>query len=162
MATATFWLIIILTVSSALLVVTSNQLIYSAVALLFTFLGVAALYIFLWADFIGVVQIVIYIGGILILILFGIMLTNKITSVRISHSSVQRGVSAAGTGLLFIFLVIMIVKTPWHIIMVPEPDQTAGSIGTMLMIDYLLPFEIASVLLLGALIGAAMLSRRGR
>ena len=162
MATVTFWLIILLTVFSALVVVGSNQLIYSAVALLFTFVGVAGLYIFLWADFIGVVQIVIYVGGILILIIFGIMLTNKITSVRISHTSVQRGAGAGSVVVLFILLVTMILKTPWLEIAAVEPDQTVASIGKMLMIDYLLPFEITSVLLLGALIGAAMLARRGR
>ncbi len=162
MATVTFWLIILLTIFSALVVVGSSQLIYSAVALLFTFVGVAGLYIFLWADFIGVVQIVIYVGGILILIIFGIMLTNKITSVRISHTSVQRGAGAGGVVVLFILLVTMILKTPWLEIAAVEPDQTVASIGKMLMIDYLLPFEITSVLLLGALIGAAMLARRGR
>ncbi|MBC8401952.1 MAG: NADH-quinone oxidoreductase subunit J [Candidatus Marinimicrobia bacterium] len=162
MATVTFWLIILLTVFSAVVVVGSSQLIYSAVALLFTFIGVAGLYIFLWADFIGVVQIVIYVGGILILVIFGIMLTNKITSVRISHTSVQRGAGAAVVFILFILLVTMILKTPWLEIAAVEPDQTVASIGKMLMIDYLLPFEITSVLLLGALIGAAMLARRGR
>ncbi len=162
MATVTFWLIILLTVFSALVVVGSSQLIYSAVALLFTFVGVAGLYIFLWADFIGVVQIVIYVGGILILVVFGIMLTNKITSVRISHTSVQRGAGAAGVVVLFILLVTMILKTPWLEVAAFEPDQTVATIGKMLMIDYLLPFEITSVLLLGALIGAAMLARRGR
>ena len=162
MATVTFWLIILLTVFSAVVVVGSSQLIYSAVALLFTFIGVAGLYIFLWADFIGVVQIVIYVGGILILVIFGIMLTNKITSVRISHTSVQRGAGAAVVFILFILLVTMILKTPWLEIAAVEPVQTVASIGKMLMIDYLLPFEITSVLLLGALIGAAMLARRGR
>lgn len=162
MATVTFWLIILLTVFSALIVVGSSHLIYSAVALLFTFVGVAGLYIFLWADFIGVVQIVIYVGGILILVIFGIMLTNKITSVRISHTSVQRGTGAVAVMVLFILLVTMILKTPWLEIAALEPDQTVASIGKMLMIDYLLPFEITSVLLLGALIGAAMLARRGR
>ncbi len=162
MAEITFWAIVLLTVGSAFMVVTSRQLIYSALALLFTFIGVAGLYIFLWADFIGVVQVVIYIGGIMILILFGIMLTNRITSVRISHTSVQRGAAGAGVGFLLILLITMIVKTPWVDAVVEEPEQTAGTIGRMMMIDYLLPFEIASVLLLGALIGAATLSRKSR
>ncbi|MCK5330232.1 MAG: NADH-quinone oxidoreductase subunit J, partial [Candidatus Marinimicrobia bacterium] len=74
----------------------------------------------------------------------------------------QRGAGAGGVVVLFILLVTMILKTPWLEIAAVEPDQTVASIGKMLMIDYLLPFEITSVLLLGALIGAAMLARRGR
>ena len=98
-----FWIVTLVTVLSAATVVFSKNLIYSAVALLFTLLGVAGLYVFLWADFIAVTQILIYVGGILVLIIFGIMLTHRITSVRLSHSSMQRGVGGA------IVLVIVIV-----------------------------------------------------
>ena len=86
-----FGLIVAITLGSAFMVVQGKQLLYSAIALLFTFFGVAGLYIFMWADFMAAVQIVIYIGGILVLLIFGIMLTNKITSVNISHTSLQRG-----------------------------------------------------------------------
>ena len=90
MADFTFWFIAILTVASAIMVVMSKSLLYSAYSLLVTFLGVTALYVFLWADFLAVVQVVVYVGGILVLIIFGIMLTNKISSVNISHTSVQK------------------------------------------------------------------------
>ena len=73
-----FWFVISLTVLSAAVVVLSNQLIYSAMALLLTLFGVAGIYVFLWADFIAGVQLLVYIGGILVLIIFGIMLTNRI------------------------------------------------------------------------------------
>ena len=73
--------------------VVPKKLLYSAYSLLFT-LGVTGLYVFLWADFLAVVQVVVYVGGILVLIIFGIMLTNKISSVNISHASVQKGVGA--------------------------------------------------------------------
>ena len=94
MANITFWFIAGLTVTSAFFVVSSKSLLYSAYSLLITFLGVTALYIFLWADFLAVVQVVVYVGGILVLIIFGIMLTNKISSVNISHNSVQKRVGA--------------------------------------------------------------------
>ncbi len=162
MASLTFWMLVVLTIGSAVVVVGSGQLIYSALALLFTFVGVAGLYIYLWADFIGVVQIVIYIGGIMVLILFGIMLTSKVTSVRISHTSLQRGVGMVSALLVLLLLVITVVKSPWLEVGTSEPLQTTASIGKLLMIDYLLPFEIASILLLGALIGAATLARRDR
>ena len=78
MADLVFWIIAAVTIMSAAFVVLNNQLIYSAVALLFTLFGVAGLYVFLWADFIAGIQILVYVGGILVLVIFGIMLTNKI------------------------------------------------------------------------------------
>lgn len=161
MATLTFWFVVALVLGSAVMVVQSKQLLYSAIALLFTFMGVAGLYIFLWADFVAAVQVLIYVGGILVLIIFGIMLTNRISSVNISHTSVQRGLGGLIVAAVLATLGIMIVKTPWHTAPALEPEQTTATIGTLFMMDYLLPFEVASLLLLGALIGAATLSRRG-
>ena len=154
-----FGLIIAITLGSALMVVVSKQLLYSAIALLFTLFGIAGLYIFMWADFMAGVQVVVYIGGILVLLIFGIMLTNKISSVNISHTSLQRGVGAVVTLGVLGFLISMINNASWLQLSSVEPSQTADSIGRLLMMDFLLPFEVASLLLLGALIGAAMLSR---
>ena len=159
MGNIAFGLIVAITLGSALMVVTSKQLLYSAIALLFTLFGVAGLYIFMWADFMAGVQVIVYIGGILVLLIFGIMLTNKISSVNISHTSLQRGVGAVITLGVLGFLIPMINNTAWLQLPSEEPSQTADSIGRLLMMDYLLPFEVASLLLLGALIGAAMLSR---
>ena len=159
MAEITFWFIAGLTIVSAVMVVFSKKLLYSAIALLFTLFGVAGLYIFLWADFLAAVQDVVYIGGILILIIFGIMLTNRITTVHISHSSIQRGYGGMVVVGLMGFLGWMIVRTPWLQKQALEPEQTVATIGRLLLTDYLMPFEVTSVLLLGALIGAATLSR---
>lgn len=160
MAEVVFWFIVLLTLSSAVMVVHSQNLVYSAIALLFTFLGVAGLYIFLWADFLAAVQVLIYIGGILVLIIFGIMLTNRITSVTISHTSVQRSLGGVIVLGVFVLLGLVITQTPWLQQVSEAPESTTATIGNLLMMDYLLPFEVASMLLLGALIGAAMLSRR--
>ena len=159
MAEITFWFIAGLTIVSAVMVVYSKKLLNSAIALLFTLFGVAGLYVFLWADFLAAVQIVVYIGGILILIIFGIMLTNRITTVHISHSSIQRGYGGMVVVGLMGFLGWMIVRTPWLQKQALEPEQTVATIGRLLLTDYLMPFEVTSVLLLGALIGAATLSR---
>ena len=160
MADFVFWIVVGLTIGSAILVVLSKKLVYSAYALLFTLFGVTGLYVFLWADFLAVVQVVVYIGGILVLIIFGIMLTNKITSVNISNTSVQKSI---GSLILLIFITglgFMVANTPWNVVANSEPTQTTEAIGRLLMIDYLLPFEAASLLLLGALIGATTLSRK--
>jgi NADH-quinone oxidoreductase subunit J len=158
-AEITFWFIAGLTIISAVMVVFSKKLLNSAIALLFTLFGVAGLYVFLWADFLAAVQVVVYIGGILILIIFGIMLTNRITTVHISHSSIQRGYGGMVVVGLMGFLGWMIVRTPWLQKQALEPEQTVATIGRLLLTDYLMPFEVTSVLLLGALIGAATLSR---
>ena len=159
MAEITFWFIAGLTIISAVMVVYSKKLLNSAIALLFTLFGVAGLYVFLWADFLAAVQVVVYIGGILILIIFGIMLTNRITTVHISHPSIQRGYGGMVVVGLMGFLGWMIVRTPWLQGQSVEPEQTVAIIGRLLLTDYLMPFEVTSVLLLGALIGAATLSR---
>ena len=155
-----FWFVITMTVLSAGVVVLHNQLIYSAMALLFTLFGVAGIYIFLWADFIAGVQLLVYIGGILVLIVFGIMLTNRISSVRLSQSNVQQGVGGAVAIWLFILISFVVSKTPWYKSDALEPIETVAGIGTLLLTKYLLSFEAISLLLLGALIGAAVLSRK--
>ena len=160
MADFVFWFIAIFTVLSAITVVVNNQLLYSAIALLFTLFGVAGMYIFLWADFIAGVQLLVYIGGINVLIIFGIMLTNRISSVRLSQTNVQQGIGGVVGLWTFIMLTVVITKTQWYQSPGIEPSSTVYELGTLLMTKYLLPFEAASILLLGALIGAAILSRQ--
>ena len=155
-----FAIVALLTLVSSATVVISKNLIYSAIALLFALLGVAGLYIFLWADFIAVTQVLIYVGGILVLIIFGIMLTHRITDVELSHSSIQRGAGGAVVAIIFLGLFSMISKTTWYSASAVEPDETIRQIGMLLMVDYLLAFEVASILLLAALMGAALLSRK--
>ena len=159
LAEIVFWLVAAFTIISASLVVLNNQLLYSALALLFSLFGVAGLYIFLWADFIAGIQLIVYIGGINVLIIFGIMLTNKISSVRLSQTNVQQGVGAVIALWLFILISLVISKTSWLQADALEPSSTVGTIGTLLLTKYLLPFEAISLLLLGALIGASLLSR---
>lgn len=155
-----FWFIVIITIGSAFSVVLSNQLIYSAVSLLFTLFGVAGLYVFLWADFLTGIQLLVYVGGILTLIIFGIMLTNKISSARLSQTNMQQGVGAVVSFWLLILISLVISKTTWLQNPSSEPSSTTDVIGTLLMTKYLLAFEAISLLLLGALIGAAILARK--
>lgn len=159
MAEMLFWLIAAFTIASAAMVVLNNQLLYSAIALLFTLFGVAGLYIYLWADFIAGVQLLVYIGGINVLIIFGIMLTNRISSIRLSQTNVQQGVGGVVSFWLLILISMVITKTPWYQTTSAEPSSTVREVGTLLMTKYILPFEAISLLLLGALIGAALLSR---
>ena len=155
-----FWVVTSVTIISALGVVLSNQLIYSAISLLFTLFGIAGLYVFLWADFMTGIQLLVYVGGILTLIIFGIMLTNKISSARLSQTNMQQGIGSVVSLWLLIVLSLVISKTNWYSASSFEPASTVDKIGTLLMTKHLLAFEGISLLLLGALIGAAILARK--
>ena len=100
-----FYLFAALTLVSAFFVVTLRNIVYSAFFLLFTFFGVVGLYVLLAADFIAIVQLVVYVGGILILLLFGVMLTNKITNVQIKTGTFQLLPAIVGVGLFVGILV---------------------------------------------------------
>ena len=155
-----FWVVTSVTIISALGVVLSNQLIYSAISLLFTLFGIAGLYVFLCADFMTGIQLLVYVVGILTLIIFGIMLTNKISSARLSQTNMQQGIGSVVSLWLLIVLSLVISKTNWYSASSSEPVSTVDKIGTLLMTKHLLAFEGISLLLLGALIGAAILARK--
>ena len=152
-------LLAFITISSAIYVVTSKNLVRSAVALFFTLFGIAGLYILLYADFVAGAQILIYVGGILVLIIFGVMLTNKMDKPSIANSSQNQIVAGGVSIVFFIAQVIVILNTEWMNNGL-KLDQTVKDIGRLLMKEYLLPFEIVSILLLAALIGAATLARK--
>jgi NADH-quinone oxidoreductase subunit J len=156
-----FWVLAIVTVGSAAVVVLSRTLIYSAFALLFTFFGVAGLYVLLGADFLAATQLLIYVGGILVLLLFGVMLTHKIYDLDLKTETTQLASGLVVAAGLFVILSATAVRTQWMGVARP-PAPTTRSIGRLFLGEYLLPFEAASVLLLVALMGAAMIVRRRR
>ena len=161
-STVIFYLFAFITVFSAAVVVFTNRLIYAVFALLFTFFGVAGLYVFLEADFLAGAQVLIYVGGILILLLFGVMLTNRIYDLNLLAERVQFVPSVIVIGAGFALLAVVIINTTW-----PSPETTApassvAEIGKSLMTTYVLPFEVAGMLLLAALLGASMLAGRGK
>jgi len=156
-----FWLFAVVTVGSAAVVVLSRTLIYNAFALLFTFFGVAGLYVLLGADFLAATQLLVYVGGILVLLLFGVMLTHKIYALDLRTETTQLASGAIVAVGLFVILAATAVRSDWAYTERP-PAATTAEIGRLFMGQYLLPFEAASVLLLVALIGAAMIVRRRR
>jgi len=153
-------LLAFMTMVSATYVVSSKNLVRSAVSLFFTLFSIAGLYILLYADFVAGAQIMIYVGGILVLIIFGVMLTNKMDKPSISNSSQNQIIGASVSIVFFLAQVFVILDTKWTNEAGPALDETVKDIGRMLMKEYLLPFEIVSVLLLAALIGAATLARK--
>ena len=161
--TIIFYFFAVLIVASAAVVVFSKNIMYSAFALLFTFSGVATIYVLLNADFLALTQIMIYIGGILVLIIFGVMLTTRITGVDIKSGlmgKMQIGITGIALAILTITMGVMYSNVKWFVRDSEPLKDTISPIGRMLLTDYLLAFEAASVLLLIAIIGAAMIARR--
>lgn len=157
---ALFYLIAGITVVSALGVAFSRNVVYSAFCLMGALFGAAGLYAFLGADFVAVVQILVYIGGILVLTLFAIMLTHQISDVQVSNRSVGRLpafllVAAIGGAMGY-----AMTRAPWAQREVPPIAPTTFGIGEAFLGAYLLPFELASIVLLTALVGAVALSRK--
>jgi NADH-quinone oxidoreductase subunit J len=158
-----FYVFAFITVVSAFIVVFSRNIIYAAFSLLFTFFGVAGLYVLLNADFLAVTQILIYVGGILVLLLFGVMLTSRVINVDIKTGTIQTVPALVLVAIVAGSLSGLFYST-WKDASAPETSvvTTTPALGEMLMTSYLLPFEIASVVLLVALIGAALIARRSR
>ena len=156
-----FWIFATLSVASAAVVVLARTLIYSAFALLATFFGVAGLYVLLGADFLAATQLLVYVGGILVLLLFGVMLTHKIYDLDLRSETTQLASGLIVAAGLFVVLTALAIRTDWPSVARPPAPTTSG-IGRLFLGEYLLPFEAASVLLLVALMGAAMIVRRRR
>ncbi len=155
-----FYLFAAITIISAIFVVTVRNIVHSAFYLLFTFFGVAGIYVLLGADFVAVVQLIVYVGGILILMIFGVMLTNKITSVQIKSGAWQIVPAIIGAGVLGSFLYWTFTNTSWKTNNVEIPFSTTHNLGLLLMNQYVVVFELLGILLLIALIGAATIARR--
>jgi NADH:ubiquinone oxidoreductase subunit 6 (subunit J) len=147
-------------VGCGLIVVYSRNILHSGFALLGTFAGVAGLYGLLSANFLMAVQILVYVGGILVVILFAIMLTRSIENADYSNPS-QGIIPATLAGLVIIgSLIYIAMNYPWKVRPLASQGSTVAAIGNELLGPFLIPFEVLSVVLLAALIGAVMLVRK--
>ena len=156
-----------MTVVSALLVALHPNILYAAIALLFTFMGVAGMFVFAGADFIAGVQVIVYVGGITILILFAIMLTQWMY--RVSLRDVERrrllplviGAAVFLPSLLAALHELTLRVKPLSAEKLAEFTATpkTQAIGQLLLGPYVLPFEAITILLLGALVGGVWLAR---
>ena len=157
-----FYVFAILTIVSAGLVVFSKNIVYSAFSLLVTFFSVAGIYVLLNADFIAITQLLIYVGGILVLLLFGVMLTTNVTNVELNAQTLKAIPATIIAAIVAALLVSTVISTKWKVKETPPMNNTVKGLGELLLTKYLLPFEIASIVLLVAIIGAAFLARRDK
>lgn len=157
-----FIILTVMMLGAALAVVLTPNIVYSAFLLGAVFSAMAGLYLLLNASFVAAAQILVYVGAINVLILFAIMLVNKREDFApVKYAWTRKIVTAAVCGGLFLLLGTTIITTPWAIdTAVAAGDEAIYILGEHFFTDFLLPFELVSVLLLMALIGAIVLARR--
>ncbi|BAZ15609.1 NADH dehydrogenase subunit J [Calothrix sp. NIES-4071] len=159
--TVSFVILALMMIGSALGVVLFDNIVYSAFLLGGVFASIAGLYLLLNADFVAAAQLLVYVGAINVLILFAIMLVNKRQNfVPYPTAWVRKALTAVVSFGLFALLSTMVLATPWAISTVTPAAQPIILIGEHFFSDYLLPFELASVLLLMSMVGAIILARR--
>jgi NADH-quinone oxidoreductase subunit J len=128
-----FYVLAAITVGSAAVVVLARSLIYSAFALLFTFVGVAGLYLLLGADFLAASQLLIYVGGILVLLLFGVMLTHKLYDLDLKSEVTQFLPAALVSATLLAVLAVTAWRTDWALGPGRAPAASTREIGKLFM-----------------------------
>ncbi len=163
-----FWVLATVSIASAIAVIQFRDIFRAALMLVVTFAAVAGLFVLLNAEFLAVVQVLIYAGAIAVLVIFAVLLTQD---VEVGNTSNRLGVPALiGAGLIFAVLVFVVISTEWSLVenilsgesmakvehvLATTPQWLAG----LLLREWVLPFEVASVLLLAAILGALVIVR---
>lgn len=152
----------VVAVASAVLVVTTRQIVHAALWLVVTLGAIAGTYLVLTAEFIAWVQVLVYVGAVVALLLFGLMLTRAPIGASPDLDTRNRplaAVAGAATAAALVVLVVDALRTAYVDLPAASANGTAGVTGAALFRTWVLPFEVLSVLLLAALVGAIVLSR---
>ncbi|TAK27950.1 MAG: NADH-quinone oxidoreductase subunit J [Chloroflexota bacterium] len=152
-----FYVLTIITVGAAIGVVTVRNIFHAALLLVLTFVGVAGLYITLQADFIAAVQILVYAGAVAILLVFAIMLTHNLD--QSVSSSILRWPALLMSALVGAMIVGYALSTNWPVSAQQPVFNTTVELANALFTKFVMPFEVASILLLAAMVGAIVLAR---
>lgn len=156
---ATFYPIACLILVFALLVVLSRNIFHSALYLALALIGIACLYLYLDAEFLAIVQILIYVGAIVTLFIFTIMLTADISTTTFRGMIRRMAISAFAALAIFFILIKMISKTSWQGAVSSGSFISLPELGRSLMSKYALPFEVISLICLAALVGAIVIGK---
>lgn len=159
---AAFIILSVVTLASAVVVVTSGNIVRSALSLVPTFLGITGLYILLQAEFVAGIQVLIYAGAITVLILFVIMLTEGGTGLRTRQLNEQVPLGMLAAAVLALILIAVFSGTEWPKASGSLPQYTAAPIGEAFLTSAVLIFEVTSLVLLVSLMGAIIIARRER
>jgi NADH:ubiquinone oxidoreductase subunit 6 (subunit J) len=155
-----FYLFAFIIIVSAMLVVSLRDIFHCALMLILCLFSVAALYVLLQADFLAAVQVLLYVGAVAVLMIFAIMLTSQVSGVGLRQQNEQIPVALLVTGVFVVVTLYGLGKTVWNIKTTMVPAGSALSLGKLLLTTYVVPFEIVSVVLLTALIGAIVIAKR--
>jgi NADH-quinone oxidoreductase subunit J len=159
MAEAIFYILSILAIAGGVGVVTSQNVVHAAVGLILSLLAVAGFYILLTSEFLALVQVLVY-GAVATIILFGLMLTRSRDLMPVTSGESQRPLGLVAGALLLAVILGAVLNTEWPRYTHEVTLVDVRRIGDALFERWLLPFEIASVVLLVALIGAIVISRQ--
>ncbi|MBF0503963.1 MAG: NADH-quinone oxidoreductase subunit J [Candidatus Omnitrophica bacterium] len=146
----------------AVMAVTGRDIFHCALWLAMTLLSVAGIYFYLDAPFLGVIQILVYVGGIITLFVFAIKLTANIGYKSIRQTSKQWALALFITALLLCVLSRVFAAHPWAQTVLNVPAASIAQIGRSLMMNYAVPFEFMSVILLAAMVGAIVIGKDKR
>ncbi len=155
-----FIILALVTLIPAVVVVTSSNIVRSALSLIPTFLGVTGLYVLLQAEFVAGIQILIYAGAITVLILFVIMLTEGGIGGRTRQVNEQVPLGATAAVWFAFLIFVVIFRTTWPSPAGSPPQYNVVAVGTAFLTDYVLIFEVTSLVLLVSLVGAIIIARR--
>ncbi len=162
LATLAFFLVVAVTFIGAFIAVAARNIFHNVLGLALALLGVAGLFLYLNSPFVALMEILIYVGAICIAICFAIMLSEPLYLPRPPRNPYKVLGALAGAGLILAFLALLTKKTQW----VPAPerstDWTVTTLGHYLLTNYVLIFEVISLLLLVAMLGAVVTARGGR
>lgn len=147
-------------VSSAIMVVISRDIFHAALFLILCLFSVAGIFLLLGADFLAAVQVLLYVGAISVLLIFAIMLTAKVSGKGIKQQNNQVPIALITTMFFVAITLYGLGKTIWNIKSDAVPGDTTMEIGKLLLSTYVVPFEVVSIVLLAALIGAIVIARR--
>ena len=156
---ATFFAIALFTLLSALAMVSMKNIVHSALFMIMAFFGVAATYITLHADFLAAVQILVYAGAIAIFIVFGVMLTVRGNIKQTNLFSKNVGLAAVVSLAMIGVVVYAVTGTNWNLSSAAAPAETASQISELMLSKFVVPFEVAAILLTVALLGAIIIAK---
>jgi NADH-quinone oxidoreductase subunit J len=158
---AVFWVLAVGMTVAAIRVVTTRNVVHAALYLVGTLLGAAALYVLLFAEFVAWVQVLVYVGAIVVLMLFGLMLTRAPIG-GANFDNDQRPLAALCAGAVFVVSSWIMIDAfeGREVSFARSTGATTRAIGDVIFSEYVLPFEVVSVLLLAALVGSVVIARR--
>lgn len=155
-----FFILSVCAIGGAVFFLNAVRIMHMALSLAFTFFSLAGIYFLLQAEFVAVVQVLVYAGAVSILMIFGIMLTKPEEGEGSKAFKRHQSLSFIVVAIFFLVVMAIIYKSPISAPVEKTTNQTVQGLGTILFQQYAIPFELASILLLVALVGAIILARK--